>query len=219
MHTRPGGPCCAWSGTGSGPRQSWPTPPGCPGRWPASTSSAARRRAGDGAGGRQPPPVPGRPGPVAEVAAFLDEFWAGRLQRLRAAAESDARRGLCWYGDEQRDTDHRGSSPSEHGPARSAACEAVVKLLVQEVTIAAPAERVYRLLTDPAEFVRWMAEEAASTRARRCAALDARQRRHCPARLWNWCRDGGSCSPTAGSARSRDPARLDHPSRSTCAQP
>ena len=35
-----------------------------------------------------------------------------------------------------------------------------MKLVVQELTIAAPAAAVYRLLTDPAEFVRWMAEEA-----------------------------------------------------------
>ena len=35
-----------------------------------------------------------------------------------------------------------------------------MKLVVRELTIAARAEVVYRLLTDPAEFVRWMAEEA-----------------------------------------------------------
>jgi uncharacterized protein YndB with AHSA1/START domain len=35
-----------------------------------------------------------------------------------------------------------------------------VKLVVQELTIAAPTDVVYRLLTDPAGFVRWMAEEA-----------------------------------------------------------
>ena len=29
-------------------------------------------------------------GRVAQVASFLDEFWAGPLQRLRAAAEADA---------------------------------------------------------------------------------------------------------------------------------
>jgi uncharacterized protein YndB with AHSA1/START domain len=32
-----------------------------------------------------------------------------------------------------------------------------VKLVVQELTIAAPTEVVYRLLTEPAQFVRWMA--------------------------------------------------------------
>jgi uncharacterized protein YndB with AHSA1/START domain len=36
-----------------------------------------------------------------------------------------------------------------------------VKLVVQELTIAAPPDVVYRLLTDPADFVRWMAEQAA----------------------------------------------------------
>jgi uncharacterized protein YndB with AHSA1/START domain len=35
-----------------------------------------------------------------------------------------------------------------------------VKLVVRELTIAAPTEVVYRLLTEPTEFVRWMAEEA-----------------------------------------------------------
>jgi uncharacterized protein YndB with AHSA1/START domain len=35
-----------------------------------------------------------------------------------------------------------------------------VKLVVQELTIAAPAHVVYELLTDPGQFVRWMAEEA-----------------------------------------------------------
>jgi uncharacterized protein YndB with AHSA1/START domain len=35
-----------------------------------------------------------------------------------------------------------------------------VKLVAQELIIAAPMDVVYRLLTDPAEFVRWMAEEA-----------------------------------------------------------
>jgi uncharacterized protein YndB with AHSA1/START domain len=34
-----------------------------------------------------------------------------------------------------------------------------VKLVVQELTIAAPTGVVYRLLTDPAEFVSWMAEQ------------------------------------------------------------
>jgi uncharacterized protein YndB with AHSA1/START domain len=35
-----------------------------------------------------------------------------------------------------------------------------VKLVVQELTIATPTEVVYRLLTEPAQFVRWMAEDA-----------------------------------------------------------
>ena len=35
-----------------------------------------------------------------------------------------------------------------------------MKLVVQELTIAAPTEVVYRLLTEPAQFVRWMAEDA-----------------------------------------------------------
>jgi uncharacterized protein YndB with AHSA1/START domain len=35
-----------------------------------------------------------------------------------------------------------------------------VKLVVQELTLAAPADVVYRMLTDPTEFVRWMAEDA-----------------------------------------------------------
>jgi uncharacterized protein YndB with AHSA1/START domain len=35
-----------------------------------------------------------------------------------------------------------------------------VKLVVQELTIAAPPHVVYALLTDPAQFVRWMAEDA-----------------------------------------------------------
>ena len=35
-----------------------------------------------------------------------------------------------------------------------------MKLVVQELDIAAPPDVVFRLLTDPAEFVRWMAEEA-----------------------------------------------------------
>ena len=35
-----------------------------------------------------------------------------------------------------------------------------MKLVVQELTIAASTEAVYRLLTEPAQFVRWMAEDA-----------------------------------------------------------
>jgi uncharacterized protein YndB with AHSA1/START domain len=35
-----------------------------------------------------------------------------------------------------------------------------VKLVVQELVIAAPAGVVYELLTEPAEFVKWMADEA-----------------------------------------------------------
>jgi uncharacterized protein YndB with AHSA1/START domain len=35
-----------------------------------------------------------------------------------------------------------------------------VKLAVQELTVAAPVEDVYALLTDPALFVTWMAEDA-----------------------------------------------------------
>jgi uncharacterized protein YndB with AHSA1/START domain len=56
-----------------------------------------------------------------------------------------------------------------------------VKLVVQELVIAAPADVVYELLTDPAEFVKWMAEEA---------TLDAR-----PGGLVRWTHaNGDTCS-------------------------
>lgn len=58
-----------------------------------------------------------------------------------------------------------------------------MKLVVQELVIAAPADVVYELLTDPAEFVRWMAEEA---------VLDAR-----PGGAIRWTHaNGDTCSGT-----------------------
>jgi hypothetical protein len=40
-----------------------------------------------------------------------------------------------------------------------------VKLVVQELTIAAPPHVVYGLLTDPAQFVRWMVHRGLGDRA------------------------------------------------------
>lgn len=58
-----------------------------------------------------------------------------------------------------------------------------MKLVVQELTVHAPAELLYELLTDPAMFVQWMADDA---------TLDAR-----PGGVVRWTHaNGDSCSGT-----------------------
>src|SRR5256885_4572702 len=76
-----------------------------------------------------------RPEGLAELRAFLDEFWSERL------GPSDAK-----------------SRPSTGGALRMAIASS--ELVEREIRIDAPPSVVFEFLTDPAKMVRWMGTEA-----------------------------------------------------------
>ena len=184
--TRAGGPCCAWSGTTSGPPPSSPRQPGCRSRRPASTSSSCARP-GWCRSGSTPPGASTGPTSRGWRRWPGSSTTSGRhLERLKATAE--ARTGRA----------------ATEGTA-------AMKLAVQELVVHAPVEQLFELLVDPELFVLWMADDATldPVPAGPCAGPTPTAT---PARALTSRSSGppGRVHLRLGARRGADPAGVDH---------